>query len=72
VGHLQVVTGLADQLYRDAWGVLGGSGGGGMSRSHYNSGAMASGFPRWTTISGFVVPFCFFFLKVVTTLKLGI
>jgi len=23
VGHLQVVTGLSDQLYRNAWGVLG-------------------------------------------------
>jgi len=32
-------------------------------------GAMAPGFPRWTTISGFVVPF---FLKVGTTLMLGI
>ena len=24
VGHLQVVTGLSDQLYRNAWRVLGG------------------------------------------------
>ena len=23
MGHLQVVTGLSDQLYRNAWGVLG-------------------------------------------------
>jgi len=39
VGHLQVVTGLSDQLYRNAWSVLGefwGERGG--SRSHYNSG----------------------------------
>ena len=26
VGHLQVVTGFSDQLYRNAWGVLGGGG----------------------------------------------
>jgi len=23
MGHLQVVTGLSDQLYRNGWGVLG-------------------------------------------------
>ena len=35
MGHLQVVTGISDQLYRNAWNVLvefWGSGGG--SRSH--------------------------------------
>jgi len=40
VGHLQVVTRLSDQLYRNAWSVLGESWGreGSGSRSHYNSG----------------------------------
>ena len=44
MGHLQVVTGLLDQLYRNAWSVLGEFGGGGRSRSHYNSGCHGPGF----------------------------
>jgi len=47
VGHLQVVTGLLDQLYGNAWGddreFWGRVGG---SRSHYNSGYHGpGGFP---------------------------
>ena len=37
-GHLQVVTGLSGQLYRNAWSVLGGFWGKRGSRSHYNRG----------------------------------
>ena len=59
MGRLQVVTGLSDQLHRNAWSVLGEFWWeGGRSRSHYNSGCHGPGlFPRWTIISGFVVPF---------------
>jgi len=37
VGHLQVVIGFLDQLYMDAWSVLGESGGV-VLRSHYTNG----------------------------------
>ena len=58
MGHLQVVTGLLDQLYRNAWGVLGEFWGRGAGQDLIITvGAMAPGFPRWTTISGLVVPF---------------
>jgi len=70
VGHLQVVTGLSDQLYRNAWGVLGEFWGRGAGRDLIiKVGAMVPGFFRWTNISSFVVPF---FFKVGTTLTLGI
>jgi len=58
VGHLQVVTGLSDQLYRNALGVLGAFWGRGAGRDLIiKVGTMAPGFFRWTTISSFVVPF---------------
>jgi len=46
VGHLQVVTGLSGQLYRNVWSVLGEfwGWGGGRSRYHYNSGYHGPGF----------------------------
>ena len=43
MGHLQVVIGLLDQLYRNAWSVLGESRGG--LRSHYTNGYNGHGFP---------------------------
>jgi len=67
VGHLQVVTGLSDQLYRNAWSVLGGFWGEGAGRDLIITvGTMVQGsfFSRRTTISSFVVPF---FFKVGTT-----
>ena len=67
MGHLQVVTGLSDQLYRNAWSVLGEVGGG--RDLIITVGTMAPGFIRRTTISSFVVPL---FFKVGTTLMLGI
>ena len=66
MGHLQVVTGLSDQLYRNAWSVLEEFWGKGAGRDLIITvGAMAPGLFRWTTISGFVVPF---FLKWVLLL----
>jgi len=57
VGHLQVVTGLSDQLYRSVWGVLGEFWGEGACRYLIITvGAMVPGFLEWTTISVFVVP----------------
>ena len=71
MGHLQVVTGLLDQLYRNAWNVLGEFWGRGSGRDLIITvGAMAPGFIKQTTVSSFVVPF--FPLKVGTTLMLGI
>jgi len=68
VGHLQVVTGFSDQLYRSAWGVLGEFWGRGGGRDLIITvGAMAPGLFRWTTISSYVVPL---FPKVGTTLTL--
>jgi len=45
VGHLQVVTGLSDQLYRNAWSILGEFWGRGVGRDLIITvGAMAPGF----------------------------
>jgi len=45
VGHLQVVTGLSDQLYRNVWSVLGEFWGRGVGRDLIIAvGAMALGF----------------------------
>jgi len=52
VGHLQVVTGLSDHLYRNAWSILGefwGRGAGG--DLIIIVGAIVPGFTRQTTIS---------------------
>jgi len=57
VGHLQVVTGLSDQLYRNAWSVLGEVGGRGAGRDLIiTEGTMGPGFIRRVTVSSFVVP----------------
>ena len=45
MGHLQIVIELLDQLYMDAWSVLGESGGRGGLRSHYTNGYHGPGFP---------------------------
>jgi len=51
VGHLQVVTGLSDQLYRSAWGILGEFWGRGAVRDLIITvGAMAPGFSVGTTL----------------------
>ena len=51
MGHLQVVTGLSVQLYRNAWGVLGEFWGRGAGRDLIIIvGAMAPGAPRWTIV----------------------
>ena len=69
MGHLQVVTGLSDQLHRNAWSVLGEFWGRGAGRDLIITvGTMAPGFSRWTTSSSLKCPF----LKVGTTLMLGI
>jgi len=57
VGHLQVVTGLSDQLYRKARSVHGEFWGKGAGRDLIITvGAMVRGFIRQVTISSFVVP----------------
>jgi len=44
VGHLQVVIRLLDQLYRNAWSVLGEFFLGGVLRCHYTNGYHGPGF----------------------------
>ena len=67
MGHLQVVTTISDQLYRNAWSVLGESWEGDGSRSHYNSGYHGHGFS-----GGLPLVVCSaLFLKVGTTVMLG-
>ena len=52
MGHLQVVTGLSDQLYRNAWSVLEEFGGGRAGRDLVITvGTMVPGLIRRTTIS---------------------
>jgi len=64
------VNGLSDQLYRNAWSVLGEfwGRGGAVRDLIITVGTMVPGLIRRTTISSFVVPL---FFKVGTTLKLG-
>jgi len=58
VGHLQVVNGLSDQLYRNAWRVLGELWRRRAGRDLIITvSTMAPGFFFWRTISSFVVPF---------------
>jgi len=51
VGHLQVVTGLLDQFYSNAWSVLGSLVEGVGRDLIIIVGAMVLGFIRQTTIS---------------------
>jgi len=47
MGHLQVVTGLSDQLYRNVWSILGEFWGEGVGRDFtIIVGVMAPGVPR--------------------------
>jgi len=58
MGHLQVVTGVSDELYRNAWSVLGvfwWRGGGGGRDLIITVGTMVPGFIRRVTVSSFVV-----------------
>jgi len=51
------VNGLSDELYRNAWSLLGEFWGRGAGRDLIITvGAMAPGFFRWITIRSFVVP----------------
>ena len=68
---IQLVTGLPDQLYRNVWSVLGEFWGRGAVRDLIIAGAV----PWYRVCSGglpLVVFTALFFLKVGTTLMLGI
>ena len=69
MGHLQVLTGLSDQLYRNVWSVLGEFWGEGAGRDLIIPvGTMDPGFSGGLPL---VVGSALFSLKVGTTLMLG-